>query len=324
VDPDRFQVLAGNACNNNCLFCLERDGAEGAVPDFKMTPERMWRVLAEHPGRDDVMFTTGEPTLSPNLAAYVGWARDLGYGRIGVTTNGRRLGYEAYTRSLLDRGLNHFVLSIHGPDAKTHDGLTRVRGSFDQVLAGLRLLARLKPEYGLSLHTSTVVTTRNCHRFPEQYELFRGLAVDQVIFNLLQPLGRAACLLDHIAPRYGETVQEFRRLVEAVGADPRPPLFFVDLPLCVSEGLPNRMRGWLEVATFIQYDDDGAPEHRTTRTHKEQVHRIKRAECASCRYDPHCLGVWRNYVEAFGWDEMVPVPGPPLAGLSELRERNLT
>jgi cyclic pyranopterin phosphate synthase len=310
VDPERFQVLAGNACNNNCLFCLERDGDAGAVPDFKMTPERMWHVLADHPGRDDVMFTTGEPTLNPNLPAYIGWARDLGYGRIGVTTNGRRLGYEDYTRSLLERGLNHVVISIHGPDAKCHDGLTRMRGTFDQSLAGLKLLAGLKPDYGLTIHTSTVVTTRNYQRFPEIYELFRGLAVDQCIFNCLQPLGRAASLVRHIAPRYSETVREFARLCEAVG-DARPPMYFVDLPLCVSEGLPNQVRGWLEVAAFVQYDDEGSPENRTTRTHKEQVHRVKRAECATCRYDRHCLGVWRNYVATFGWDEMVPVPDRP-------------
>ena len=222
----------------------------------------MWHVLADHEGRDDVMFTTGEPTLNPNLAAYIGWARDLGYGRIGVTTNGRRLGYEEYTRSLLDRGLNHLVISVHGPDARTHDGLTRLRGSFDQVLAGMRLLARLKPEYGVSIHTSTVVTTRNFRRFPELYDLLRSLSVDQVVFNMLQPLGRAACLATHLGPHYSETVQELRRLVETVGADCQPPMFFVDLPLCVSEGLPNHMRGWLEVATFIQYADDGAPEQR--------------------------------------------------------------
>ena len=312
VDPDRFQVLAGNACNNNCLFCLERDGAHGAVPDFNMTPERMWHVLAEHEGRDDVMFTTGEPTMNPNLPAYIGWARDLGYGRIGVTTNGRRLGYERYTRSLVERGLNHVVISIHGPDAKCHDGLTRLPGSFDQALAGLRLLSKLKPEYGLTIHTSTVVTTRNLPRAAEIYELLRSLSVDQVVFNMLQPLGRAAFLTQHIAPRYSDIARELRPLAEAVG-DGRPPMYFVDLPYCVSEGLPHRVRGWLEVASFVQYDDSGSPEQRTTRTHKEQVHRIKRAECRPCRYDPRCLGVGRKYVEQYGWDEMVPVAKPAAA-----------
>jgi cyclic pyranopterin phosphate synthase len=36
--------------------------------------------------------------------------------------------------------------------------------------------------------------------------------------------------------------------------------------------------------------------------------RDKRAECARCRYDEACEGVWSNYLKRHGWDELVPVP----------------
>ena len=38
--------------------------------------------------------------------------------------------------------------------------------------------------------------------------------------------------------------------------------------------------------------------------------RTKRAECASCKYDRVCEGVWVNYLKRYGWDEMIPVPRP--------------
>jgi pyruvate-formate lyase-activating enzyme len=309
VDRERFQILAGVACNNNCLFCMERDGADGAIPKFHVTPERVWRLLADHAERDDVMFTTGEPTLNANLPGYIGWARGLGYRRIGVTTNGRRLGYEDYARSLLERGLNHVVLSIHGPDARCHDAQTRFPGSFDQTLAGLQTLARLKSDHRFTVHTSTVVGKRNFHLLGATYALLRDLGVDQCVFNCMQPLGRATCLVRQLAPHYSEVVGEFGRLVAAVG-DAFPPLFLLDLPLCTTEGLPTRVRGWLESAAIVMYADDGSSEQRTTRVDKEQAYKVKRAECGRCGYDHHCLGVWRRYVDAYGWDELVPVVAP--------------
>ena len=35
--------------------------------------------------------------------------------------------------------------------------------------------------------------------------------------------------------------------------------------------------------------------------------RHKRPECATCRYDRVCEGVWGNYLRRYGWDEFVPV-----------------
>ncbi len=46
------------------------------------------------------------------------------------------------------------------------------------------------------------------------------------------------------------------------------------------------------------------------------AYRSKRAECASCRYDAVCEGVWLNYTRRLGWEEFRPVESvdvaPPL------------
>ena len=34
---------------------------------------------------------------------------------------------------------------------------------------------------------------------------------------------------------------------------------------------------------------------------------LERPECARCRYDRHCEGVWSRYVRSYGWDELRPV-----------------
>lgn len=272
-------------------------------------PEFVRRELEAHARSGEVMFASGEPTLNPNLPKYVRWARELGYQRIGLTTNARRLGYERYARHLVECGLNHLVISVHGPDARTHDAQTRSPGSFDQTLAGLAVAAGLRRSHRLTLHSSTVLGRRNLGLLPEIFALLRPFGIDQYVFNVMQPLGRAARVVPQLVARYSEVAEAFARFVEGI-APPRPRTFLVDIPPCTTERLPAEVRGWVEPAFFQLIGEDGALEVRHVREHKHQRNGEKRAECARCRYDGACLGVWRGYAAVHGWDEFVPIPPP--------------
>ncbi len=91
-------------------------------------------------------------------------------------------------------------------------------------------------------------------------------------------------------------------------------MFLVDVPPCATEGLPAAVRGWVETAAFTEFGREGVPVERQTRVEKEQATREKRPECASCVHDPACLGVWRSYLEAYGWDGLPPVRPRERAG----------
>ena len=205
--------------------------------------------------------------------------------------------------------VDHLVVSVHGPDAKTHDAQTRSPGSFEQTLAGLAAVTRLRREHRFTLHTSTVVGRRNVARLAEIHALLRPFGVDQYVFNVMQPLGRAEPIVELLMARYDDVVAGFARFLEGL-PPPRPQTYLVDLPLCTTERLPPEVRGYVEAAFFTAYGADGEAELRRTRVHKEQANREKRAECAACRYDAACLGVWRAYARAHGWGEFTPVGGP--------------
>jgi cyclic pyranopterin phosphate synthase len=319
---DRIHISIGAVCNNNCVFCMEEDREGRYENNSAMTPDRVRWILEQSANAEEVCFTSGEPTTRPELPDFVALAKRLGYRRISVMTNGRRLSHLPYAALLAKAGMNRFYVSIHGHTKKLHEGLTRTPESFEQTLAGLDTIAKLK-RFGVELHTSTVLTDRNLPHLLDVYRFLRGHGVDQVVFNVMQANGRADTYFEQIFPTYTATAAAFRRFCDEVG-EPRPAAFLVDIPLCTTEGIPDFNRGYVEKHSRYQLDaHDAVPKDRRaervqqgggrglvllSRQDLDEAQREKRPECASCRYDAQCEGVWKNYLKRQGWDEMVPVP----------------
>lgn len=322
---ERVHILTGPTCNNNCVFCMEEDREARLLTNSATTDEVVRWILAENRGCEEVCFTSGEPTVNPALPRWVSWAREAGVPKISMMTNGRRISYERYCKMLVKAGMNRFYVSIHGHTKKLHEGLTRTPDCFEQTVEGLDMVASLK-RYGVELHTTTVITKRNLPHLHDIYRFMRSHGVDQVIFNVMQPNGRANTHFDKIFPRYTEVAAEARRFLErAYAEEERVMAFLIDIPLCTTEGLPDFNRGYIESYTHYEpplgaHDVDLAPEQdpdaltgpggdlvQIRRSDLDDEVRRKRPECRRCRYDSACEGVWGNYLTRFGWDELVPV-----------------
>lgn len=304
---------------------MEEDREGRYVNNSAMTAERVRWMLDTHRGAEEVCFTSGEPTTRQDLPQFVTWARSLGYRRISVMTNGRRLSAMPYAAALVKAGMNRFYISIHGHTKKLHEGLTRTPESFEQTVAGLATIAKLK-RFGVELHTSTVLTDRNLPHLLDIYRFLRSLGVDQVVFNVMQANGRADTYFEQIFPRYTDIAAEFRRFLDQAG-EARPQAFLVDIPLCTTESIPDFNRGYVEKYRHFDVEEKAALPEATredrrqtgrgrglvlvTRSDLDDAEREKRAECQSCKYGAQCEGVWKNYTRRYGWDEMVPVASPP-------------
>jgi MoaA/NifB/PqqE/SkfB family radical SAM enzyme len=320
---ERVHISIGAVCNNNCVFCMEEDRDGRYVNNSAMTAERVRWILEESRGAEEVCFTSGEPTTRPELPDLVTVAQKLGYRRISVMTNGRRLSHLPYAALLAKAGMNRFYISIHGHTKKLHEGLTRTPDSFEQTVAGLGSIAKLK-RFGVELHTSTVITDRNLPHLLDIYRFLRSLGVDQVVFNVMQANGRADTYFEQIFPRYSEIAAAFRGFLAEVG-EPRPMAFLVDIPLCMTEGIADFHRGYVEryrhfdLATQAPLEATRRPDRAqqgrgrgltlVTRQDLDEAQRDKQQACDACRYTSSCEGVWRNYLRRFGWDEFVPVQG---------------
>lgn len=321
-DDERIHISIGAVCNNNCIFCMEEDREGRYVNNSAMTPDRVRWVLEKHRGAEEVCFTSGEPTTRPELPSFVDWAKGLGYRRISMMTNGRRVGHFPYAAALAKRGMNRFYISIHGHTKKLHEGLTRTPGSYEQTVTGLDSIAKLK-RFGVELHTSTVLTKRNVPEMLSIYRFLREHGVDQVVFNVMQANGRANTYFDQIFPTYTEIADHFRSFIRDVG-EAQPQAFLVDIPLCATEGIPDFNRGYVEKYRHFDLETQvDLPVHQdqhrkgegageglllVLRSDLDDYERVKRDECEQCRYYADCEGVWKNYLKRNGWGELSPIP----------------
>jgi wyosine [tRNA(Phe)-imidazoG37] synthetase (radical SAM superfamily) len=251
-----LHVLVSGICNNNCVFCMEADRDLRRAAQTRQSPADVQTMIAAYPSPHGILFTSGEPTLSRELLGYVRLARARGFADIALITNGRCLAYPDLTRRLVEAGVNRITISIHGHEARLHDGLTRTPGSFAQTRQGLDNVALLKTQHRLRLHTSTVVTRRNLPHFAEICDMLTPLAVDTMVFNIMMAVGRGAVHLTQLMPRYHEIVTAVQSLCATQPRDTLARLRVEDLPDCVARLLPESMRGRLEA--FHQFEATGS------------------------------------------------------------------
>ena len=136
-----LRVSITDRCNYRCVYC--RTGNEGALySELPMSDYlRMARVFVGL-GLEKVRLTGGEPLLRKGLVELV---RDLAKLRtvrtgepvdLALTTNGHLL--EDLAEPLKEAGLSRITVSMDAVDAATFARITRVPGSFERVLAGIR------------------------------------------------------------------------------------------------------------------------------------------------------------------------------------------
>lgn len=135
-----LRISITDRCNYRCVYC--RTGEEGVqYQDLPLeTYLRMVRVLAML-GIRKVRLTGGEPLLRSGVVDFV---RELSQLRnamgepldIALTTNGHLLAELA--QPLKDAGLSRVTVSMDAVDRDVSERITRVKGQFDHVQAGIK------------------------------------------------------------------------------------------------------------------------------------------------------------------------------------------
>jgi GTP 3',8-cyclase len=135
-----LRVSITDRCNYKCVYC--RTGEVGAqYPELRIDEYLKLIEIFVGLGITKVRLTGGEPLLRRGVVDLV---RELGQLRtpagerldLALTTNGHLL--ESLAAPLKAAGLSRVTVSMDAVDAATFERITRVEGSFQAVLAGIR------------------------------------------------------------------------------------------------------------------------------------------------------------------------------------------
>jgi MoaA/NifB/PqqE/SkfB family radical SAM enzyme len=269
-------------CANRCVFCATGDRVSAALAWDKIEA-----ILRQHrqEGTDQLDIDGGEPTLHPRLVDAIRLARQLGYRSINVTSNGRLLRERDLASRLLDSGITHLLISLHGATAAVHDAATDTPGSFEQTVAGIDTVMGLRPAHVETGMNVTIVRSNVDHLMP-----LAGLAVakgfSKINFQFTTPFGRA---YEDVVPPLDEAARAVMQVIDRYAQEIQ--IHVINAQFCAFPGYEQYVAGDLQKLgrTMIFAADPRFPE-QVNLYEWLGSRREKRDVCLECPWTTVCEG----------------------------------
>ncbi len=293
----RIDLKVGNECNNNCLFCGQKKSGE---PIVTKNPDELKReiIKAKEEGCNIITLTGGEPTIFKHLIDLAEFAKSCSFDIIQIQTNGRMLSNPKFARRLISAGINEFCFSIHGSNEDTHDKLTQSPGSFRQAIEGMKNVSK----ENCRIITNTVITKDNNLELPKVAELLVHNGTAQIQFAYPQPRGNASINFRLVMEKMSSLVPSIYKAIE-ICDKAEVGVMLESIPSCIVMKDKDYSAENIMPSTKVVGIGKGCEDYKEVRASGK----VKRDECSNCLFNDICEGVWIEYINAFGWDEFIPV-----------------
>lgn len=294
-------IIAGYECNNNCRFCLNSDKRNFPGKDKRQIMEEI--AMLKKKGFAYLEIIGGEATIRPDIIDLISFAKKLKFKYIAMATNGRLFAYKEFSKKMVEAGLTDLIFSIHGHNARLHDYLTGVPGSFKQLLAGVENIKKL----GMKISTNTTIVKQNFRYLPQ-------------IGKLLLKLGSSNAEFIFVDPTHGAVREKFFDFVPKISiASPyikkcldlgrKKNIFWRAryVPLCYFHEYFKQISELHEVKVF--HTHHLAPDfvNYDVAKGRMEISRIKTDKCKGCAVFQLCEGIWKEYVKHYGDKELEPI-----------------
>jgi MoaA/NifB/PqqE/SkfB family radical SAM enzyme len=309
MNPEAILFLRiGLACNNRCYMC-----AGTWVYQANLTTAQVLRKLqrGREYGLGEVVFSGGEPTVRNDIVDLVRTAKEVGYSSIVLQTNARRLAEGDLAERLTAAGVTRYCVSLHGHNSETNDSITRVRGSFAQTLSGIRNIQHSSAE-SARIVVHCVILPSNFRYLLALVRLLLSLNIPMVKLSYVVPVGRASGIyrqhsqdvpsMTRTLPFLFPAVDEFLSYAQHRS---RATVSIGYYPFCLVHGYERYLDDIVAPPTFL-ITDEGDFLPATTEIEKRKL-KAKGPNCCRCTFDSVCSGLWREYPEAYGWEEFLPI-----------------
>lgn len=189
--PVRIELHPTNRCNLKCRFCWQ-SAAKDQDYSLELNDQKLFQIVNEAGKwgvKEWVVSGGGEPLVRKNatlnilrlIKKYDMWGQ--------LTTNGV-LFDEKSIKDVVDIGWDQIQFSIDGPDARTHDYLRSVEGTFEKAVRNAKLLASYKKKNSKDkpyLGFNTVLNRLNYDKLPEMIEICHEVGFQLTYFEPVYP-----------------------------------------------------------------------------------------------------------------------------------------
>ncbi|MBI5499291.1 MAG: radical SAM protein [Deltaproteobacteria bacterium] len=297
MPPSWIEILPWFGCNCRCVVCT----GQRLPPSAGMSTEEVAGWLEEGRRRRiaGAWFGGGEPTARQDLVPLVARARALGYRRIRIQTNGMRFSYPAFARACLEAGATEISVSVKGVDARAHDAITQVPGSFARLVDGVKILAAA----GARVEADVMITTRSERHLPRIVERFSSLGAQAFLFRLFSRHGFDGDELSDLLPDLRDVAPHLEAAFDAatgLGVEASS----LHTPPCVLRA-PYRERYRHAGDWNVLVVPPGGPPFLAAQTPMEGGAYLP--GCAACAARKRCLGPRADYLAVRGGAAFVPL-----------------
>lgn len=289
-----ISVCVWDKCNNNCTMCTNPDEFETSkkaksakdVYSYEKITERLNGIKDKIMADDTIVLGGGEPTIHPRFLDVFQFVRENFPGKeVRILTNGRRFAYEDFTKDILKADNLRIAVSACGPNAEIHDGITRTRNSFAQMVRGLDNLLRHKRD-SHTIEIRTVISKLSYQYLGETLAFIsnRFSAIDGVIVIFMEIEGQAEKNLKSTTISYFQAKPILQKIYPfLINGFYKIKLYH--FPLCVLE------------PQFWPFTWRTLPENEVTFI----------SSCQKCKYKQYCLGIHKEYLKHMGGKEFIPI-----------------
>ena len=310
-----IEVNLGKACNNRCIFCMAHTNDWIGFANTEEVKKEIKSCSKQ--GFNSIGFLGGEPTIHQEIASIVSYAKNNGFKKIHMVSNGRMYSDKEFLKKLIRAGVTRFSVSIHSHIPKIEDELTQVKGGFYQKIKGLKNLVSCQHDRLIkeNISINIVINKKNYRNLIGTLSFFMNLGLKEFRLNFIRPEGRAWYNFEKLVPRYSDFVPYIQEILDFAD-EKKIGVTISDIPYCMFSNIKHplnftgKSRDYFDsVVSFGNNYEKGIPTKQKfswNKMRKNQL-KIKKGSCSYCIYNLICEGPWRNYVRKFGFGEFKPI-----------------
>lgn len=154
-----MDVTITKKCNNNCFFCpKDKFLSIIACEDLSEIKKDILKIKGL---TDRIALSGGEITISRHFFKVLSFCKKLNFAKISIISNGRTFHNLTFAKKVILAGVKDFAISIYSLQPCIHDKITRVKGSCQETIAGIKNLIALKSKNVFSLRINLVLNCLN-------------------------------------------------------------------------------------------------------------------------------------------------------------------